>query len=158
MPSSSTDFRFTAPNGVLLQVRASLLCLRGAQLLTCWDTRFPDFYSLPGGAVLTGEPAQAAAVREWKEETGQTIGAPRLCGLVENFFVLGGRECHELSFCFRVELAGPLPSHALDNAAVEFRWVPLAELPTILLYPVCVPDLLNVPAGQIAHFVSDTRA
>ena len=152
-----TDLRFPAPDGVIFQTRAALICVQDNRLLTCWDERFPDFFALPGGAIQTGESSAAAAQREWHEETGLRTAVTR-CGTVENFFRFEGRECHEFGFFFQVALNGELPATVLDNPHVFFRWLPLAELDQHTVYPLCLPQLLRLPAGEIGHFVTDERA
>lgn len=151
-----TDLRFPAPDGTVFQTRAALICVRDGQLLANWDERYPNFYTLPGGAIQTGEPSEAAARREWREETGLSAEVVR-CGMVENLFSWEGRECHEFAFFFRVELTGELPELMLDNPHVAFRWLPVAELDRYTLYPLCLPQLLQLPAGEIGHFVTDQR-
>ncbi len=135
-----TDLRFPAPDGTIFQTRAALLCVCEGHLLITWDECYPDFYTLPGGAIQTGESAAAAARREWHEETGLTVSV-KLCGVVENFFVWEGRECHEFGFFFRVEPGGELPAVMLDNPHVTFRWLPVGNSDSTL-------DLLRKSAGK----------
>ena len=152
-----TDLRFPAPDGVMFQTRATLICVQEGRLLTCWDERFPDFFALPGGAVQTGESSAAAARREWHEETGLRADVTR-CATLERFFHWEGRERHEFGFFFRVELTGKLPATVLDNPHVFFRWLDVDALDDHTLYPRCVSQLLRLPAGEIGHFVTDERA
>ena len=151
-----TDLRFPAPDGTGFQTRAALLCVQDGQLLLNLDRRYPGFYTLPGGAIQTGESSEAAARREWYEETGLRAEVTR-CATVENFFRWEGRECHEFGFFFRVALTGELPPSVLDNPHVTFCWLPIAELGRHTIYPLCLPQLLQVPAGEIGHFVTDER-
>lgn len=153
-----TDLRFPAPDGTIFQTRAALLCVQDGQLLTTWDERYPDFYTLPGGAIRTGESAEATALREWQEEVGEVGATVNLCATLENFFQWEGRECHEFGFFFWVKLGSPLPPTVLDNPHVSFRWLSIAELDQHTIYPVCLTQILQVPAGEIRHFVTDTRA
>lgn len=152
-----TDLRFPAPDGTVIQIRAALLCLEEGKLLTCWDERYPEFHFLPGGAVQTGEQSLAAARREWREETGQEAAEVTFCAVVENFFQLGGLECHEIGFYYRMRLQEELPERVLDNPAISWQWLPVDELNQVAIYPTCLLQLLQVPAGKVRHFVTDRR-
>ncbi len=155
-----TDLRLPLPGGGLLALRVALLCLDGGRLLTCWDHRYPDFLALPGGAVQAGESSEAAAHREWHEETGLSAGEVQLAGFVENFFDWEGAPAHELGFYYRVSPSTlPVaPCPVRDNPDVELRWLPLAELGEHTVYPLCLPELLRVPPGKVRHFVVDERS
>lgn len=154
-----TDFRFPAPDGTLVAVRACVICVEANQLLLCRDRRTPGFLALPGGAVRTGEASLDAARREWREETGAEADL-RPVGVVENFFEMSGHTWHAVEFYFRVEgHAGlpPVPFTALDNPDVTCLWLPLSELGAHTVYPRCLPELLRMPDGQVGHFVTDDR-
>lgn len=152
-----TDFRFPAPDGTTVNLRVGVLCVQGGHLLVCRDN--PDFLYVPGGALLTGEPSPQAARREWREETGDGAAQFSLAGVVENFFRLGGREWHETGFYYRItgETLPPLPCAALDNPGCVLEWLPLSEMGRVPLYPLCLPELLRVPPGEVRHFVTDRR-
>nr|WP_291426727.1 hypothetical protein [Deinococcus sp.] len=87
-------------------------------MLVTWDERYPDFYTLLGGAIQTEESAAAAA----------------------------RRECREFGFFFRVEPGRELPAVMLEGPHVTFRWLLLAPGQQIIS-PRCVPQLLRVPEG-----------
>lgn len=152
------DLRLPLPGGGLLALRVALLCVDAGRLLVAWDRRYPDFLALPGGAVQAGESSEAAARREWREETGLDAGGLHLAGIVENFFVWENAPAHELGFCYRIAPAAfPVSGPVLDNPDVELRWLPLPELPANTVYPLCLPGLLAVQAGEVQHFVVDQR-
>lgn len=58
-----------------------------------------------GGHVEHGERAADTARRELREEVGLELADLRLLGVLENFFVLGGRPGHEIVFVFEASLA-----------------------------------------------------
>ena len=115
-----------------------------------------DTLEAPAGLIDEGETPEAAARREWYEETGLWADVAR-CAVVERFFHWEGHDYHEFGFFFRVALTGELPPTVLDNPHVAFRWLPLAELDQHTIYPRCLPQLLQVSAGEIGHFVTDER-
>jgi mutator protein MutT len=127
---ASTDLPSPAPiQGVSVLVRHDgrvLLVKRGRN-------PFAGTWSLPGGRIEPGETAEAAAIREVREETGIAISGltridrvevavPKAAGGVEASFVL-------------VVFAGEFKSGALaagDDAA-DARWVSPAELAAMRL-------------------------
>lgn len=151
------DFRFPAPDGTGVCLRVGLLCLRGERLLVCRDN--PGFLYLPGGAMRVGEPSLSAAQREWKEETGDSTAQFSLVAVTERFFEFGKRRWHATEFFYRVgaQMLPRLPATALDNPACSLEWLSLDELDRVTLYPECVPQLLQVPDGEVRHFMVDER-
>ena len=153
--SMEQDLRVELPGGRLFAVRVALLCEAAGQLLVAHDCRSPDFLALPGGAVRAGETSETAARREWAEETGLSLSSVQLVGMVENFFVWNGTPAHELSFCYRVvpPRLPAAPCLVLDNPNVELRWLKLSDLAHSTVYPLCLPELLQVQPRHIGHFV-----
>ncbi|WP_241385252.1 (deoxy)nucleoside triphosphate pyrophosphohydrolase [Rhodococcus sp. CH91] len=112
--------------------------IREGRVLLAQRTRPADLaglWELPGGKVETGESAEAALVRELREELGVEVrGAERIGPAVP---LAGG-----LELCaYRVELVSGVPE-PLDHAAL--RWVTADELDEMDLVPAdraWIPDL-----------------
>lgn len=100
---------------------------RPADLAGLWE--------LPGGKVEPGESAEAALVRELREELGVEVGGAERIGPAVP--LAGG-----LELCaYRVELVSGVPE-PLDHAAL--RWVTADELDEMDLVPAdraWIPDL-----------------
>ncbi|GIO90949.1 MULTISPECIES: NUDIX hydrolase [Paenibacillus] len=81
-------------------------------------------WSFPGGRIEKGEPIQAAAVREVKEETGYDV---RLTGTTGVYEFISSLNSHVVLFHFVGEMAGealrPAPDEIQDS-----RWVRLQDL------------------------------
>ena len=102
-----------------------------------------DFWTLPGGRVEFGEPANLALARELAEELNVAVEVGRLIWVVENFFSYKDEAFHEIAFYFEVSLPDDSPLKALDEPflgdenglPIIFRWHPLEELDNATLYP-----------------------
>ena len=113
---------------MIIEQRRVLLCRRGKEPLK-------GYWSLPGGAVETGERVVDALKREVREETGLEIETnfvaevferitPDAEGRIEYHYVL-------LDYLCRV-VGGEL---AAGDDAAEVAWFERAELPDLLITP-----------------------
>jgi len=117
-----------------------------------------------GGHVALGETQAEALVREFMEEIHAPVTPTKLLAVGEVFFPWGKRPCHQIGLYYKVELddltAIPLTGSFLgydelggERIDLEYKWIPLAELPGLEIYPPdLVPYILNEPEGA-AHFV-----
>lgn len=108
----------------------------GSEVLLCRSRRGGYSY-LPGGHVEFGEPAVAALVREFREETGLEVRGGSFIVAEEHFFTQGQRQRHELNLLFHVELL--LPTERPEVVSLEedlsFEWVRIEYLLAANLRP-----------------------
>ena len=120
-----------------------------------------DGYAFVGGHVSFGETTDETLVREFREEINANIKIDRLLMVGENFFQWGRRPCQQINLYYLVSLAGeptiPLDGifHATDELGEEridldMCWVPLADIPSVKLYPAEAKEhLLRIPDGIV---------
>lgn len=156
MDADSSRFQFRA--GALIRSHGHILIHRNAS---------DAYWALPGGRVEFHEAAAETLAREIEEELGRsaTIGPLRL--VIENFFELDGRKCHELGFYYDAELSTPLPFHdsevvhrSVDGSSeLEFRWAlpTAAALTSFDLKPAPLLDLIGDMPETVAHVTHRDR-
>ena len=135
-----------------------LLHVQGGHLLTN-TVPGSGFWFLPGGTAALNEDSHAAALREFREETGIAAASARLVGISEGFDRAGHRQ--QLGLCYRVEAARPLPPHAYpvqDHAELELGWVPLSEVDRLPVHPVGLGRMLAAGPGEVVHSHWETGA
>ncbi|RKN71251.1 NUDIX hydrolase [Paenibacillus ginsengarvi] len=86
-------------------------------------------YKLPGGGLEEGEPAQAAFLREIREETGYEADVIQELGYIEehkktNNFM-------QLSYCYiakeRGKTGSPTLTESESELGMEVRWMPIGQ-------------------------------
>ncbi len=123
-------------------------------------------YLLPGGTQEFGEPLSETVRREVLEETGLRVRVDGLLWVREfiarNHLPVEGAGDHVVEGIYRCTPeagaepgAGALP----DAGQIGVRWVPLAELPGITMWPETVKRLLIegdvVDAGRTVAYLGD---
>jgi 8-oxo-dGTP pyrophosphatase MutT (NUDIX family) len=112
------------------QLRAGAIIRSNGHILIHRATHDP-FWALPGGRVEFHESSSETLAREIQEELGRSATIGPLRFIIENFFELGGRNFHEVGFCYEADLAEALPFHETEvvhrsqdgSVSLEFRWV-----------------------------------
>ena len=118
----------TYPQRPVLAVSAAIF--RDGKVLLVRRARNPalNLYTLPGGAVETGETLKQAVAREVREETALEVEPVALAGEREVIVrdAQGGVERHFVILCFaaRWRAGEPVLNEELDDA----RWLDPAEL------------------------------
>jgi ADP-ribose pyrophosphatase YjhB (NUDIX family) len=91
-------------------------------------------WSLPKGHIEEGESPEEAAIREVAEETGITSEIAKSLGVIDFWFMAGGKRIHKTvhHFLFR-EVGGSLQAQITE--VDEVAWFPLTEIVEKLAYP-----------------------
>ena len=91
-------------------------------------------WSLPKGHIEEGETPEQAAIREVAEETGITSSITKSLGVIDFWFMAGGKRIHKTVHHFMfTEVGGALL--AQESEVDEVSWFPLAEIVDRLAYP-----------------------
>jgi len=91
-------------------------------------------WSLPKGHIEAGETPEMAAIREVQEETGIQSEISRALGVIDFWFMAGGKRIHKTvhHYLFK-ETGGNL--QAQIEEVDEVGWFPLDEIVSMLAYP-----------------------
>ena len=91
-------------------------------------------WSLPKGHIEAGETPEQAAIREVQEETGITSEITKSIGVIDFWFMAGGKRIHKTvhHFIFK-EVSGELTPQVTE--VDEVSWFPLSEIVERLAYP-----------------------
>ncbi len=134
-------------------IARGLICVQ-RRVLLCKCIR-GGFYYLPGGHVEFRESAQAALVRELREELGRQSAVKELLIVHESTFSDRKRPHHEVNLVFRVELDGD--EHVLSREPdLAFEWIGVDQIVSIDLRPRSLARRLE--AGDIGpeiEWISD---
>jgi 8-oxo-dGTP pyrophosphatase MutT (NUDIX family) len=91
-------------------------------------------WSLPKGHIEEGETPEQAAIREVAEETGITSSISRPLGVIDFWFMAGGKRIHKTVHHFLfTEVSGVLMPQ--ESEVDEVSWFPLGEIIERLAYP-----------------------
>jgi 8-oxo-dGTP pyrophosphatase MutT (NUDIX family) len=91
-------------------------------------------WSLPKGHIEEGETPEQAAIREVAEETGITSSITKPLGVIDFWFMAGGKRIHKTVHHFMfTEVGGVLA--AQESEVDEVSWFPLEEIVNRLAYP-----------------------
>lgn len=155
------DWLFTG-DGYICDLRTAGVLIQDDMILVQRD-RDGKEYALPGGHVRIGETTADALIREYKEETGADIRCRRLLWTEECFWNWDGRDAHNISFYYLIELCenSDIPvrdefvSHK-DNDNVLIGWIPIETLKNVTVYPEFIKEEVHNLNSPSKHFI--TRA
>jgi ADP-ribose pyrophosphatase YjhB (NUDIX family) len=148
-------------NGLQFDFRASGIAIHRNHVLLVRMEQYP-FWFLPGGHVEMGELADAAIIREMREESGLEVKIDRLVWVAENFFTHDGQAHQELGFYYLVTPPAEAPQLNLgkeffgkeDNGtALIFRWHRLDALADLNIFPAFLKAGLTALPASITHVV-----
>ncbi len=134
------DISFKSSEGAF-NYRVAAIIVNDGKLLVLQDEGIPHDY-LPGGRVHLGEPAEAALVREVREELDIDLPPHRLVFMAESFFTLMGTRYHEMCLYHLMEAPPELLARGESFTWVEgdevhhFRWVKFEELRDLSFFPI----------------------
>jgi len=105
-------------------------------------TAMAGFWEFPGGKCEPDEPAEAAAERECREETGLAVRLARLRKVVSHRYPHAWVELYYYD-------GEPIDADAEPDPGSAFRWVPAVELPS-LTFPEANGPILAALAWEFA--------
>lgn len=91
-------------------------------------------WSLPKGHIEEGETPEQAALREVKEETGIESTIDKSLGVIDFWFMAGGKRIHKTVHHFRFRESGGILM-AQESEVDEVAWFPLNQIVEKLAYP-----------------------
>ena len=91
-------------------------------------------WSLPKGHIEEGETPEMAAIREVAEETGITSEISRALGVIDFWFMAGGKRIHKTVHHYLFKEVGGSLAPQLEEVD-EVGWFPLEEIVAMLAYP-----------------------
>jgi len=91
-------------------------------------------WSLPKGHIEEGETPQQAAVREVQEETGIESEISKELGVIDFWFMAGGKRIHKTVHHFLFKEVGGVLAPQITEVD-DVGWFPLEEVVGLLAYP-----------------------
>jgi ADP-ribose pyrophosphatase YjhB (NUDIX family) len=91
-------------------------------------------WSLPKGHIEEGETPEQAALREVQEETGIVSVIEKSLGVIDFWFMAGGKRIHKTVHHYLFREDGGLLA-AQESEVDEVAWFPLGEIVDRLAYP-----------------------
>ena len=91
-------------------------------------------WSLPKGHIEEGETPEQAALREVQEETGIESAIEKSLGIIDFWFMAGGKRIHKTVHHYLFRESGGLLA-AQESEVDEVGWFPLSQIIELLAYP-----------------------
>ena len=145
-PKASKTEKNSAP-----RVRVAAIIVQDDKILLAQHKRKGRKYWVPpGGGVDFGESLEEALIRELQEEASVTIRVGEL--VMVNDSVPPDKHRHIINLFFRAEIvSGTLKVGTDDKRLVGMKFVSLAKVPQITLYPDVRNELVEIAKGERAH-------
>ncbi len=134
--------------------RVAAIVIRDGRLLVMRNDPVSHYY-LPGGRVALGETAEAAVIRELKEEMGVRMAIDRPLWLHQSFFTPDGtcRRYHEICFYFLMDVSATALENTPDvffcregDREREFAWMPFEVLKSLYFHPIFLKkEIFHLP-------------
>lgn len=131
--------------------RVCAVILHGGKVLAMHDERSPYYY-LPGGRVALHETAEAAVLRELREELEIDAEIVRPLWLNQSFFTedVNGERFHELCLYFLVDVSKTSLFERGESFTLherhhvhDFEWLDCGRLKDEYFYPLFLKDKLD---------------
>ena len=146
------DISFKTPEG-RFNYRACGIFLHDGKLLAMQDDPRYAYY-LPGGRVQMNEAADAALLRELKEELGIAPAIVRPLWIVQSFFNddVTGERFHELGMYYLMDIAGTdllsrgdvfTARDAASGRISRYEWMPIERVKREYIYPLFIRRLID---------------
>jgi 8-oxo-dGTP pyrophosphatase MutT (NUDIX family) len=91
-------------------------------------------WSLPKGHIEAGETPEMAAIREVAEETGIQSEISRALGVIDFWFMAGGKRIHKTVHHYLFKEVGGVLQAQIEEVD-EVGWFPLDQIISMLAYP-----------------------
>jgi 8-oxo-dGTP pyrophosphatase MutT (NUDIX family) len=140
--------------------RVAGVCIYEGKLLVHRSSK-DTYWTLPGGRLEMGESTEDGLKREMMEEIGENVSLEGLYSIAENFFTYEGEEVHEMGFYYQMKLSDGSPLLKQEEfkgiegeRRLQYKWIPLALLDEITLYPLALADRLKQALVEFEHMVN----
>lgn len=152
-----TNWFFQSENSICNLRSAGVLIKNGKILLQ--REKGGNEYAIPGGLVLQGETAEEAVIRRYQEESNVKIETERLIWVEECFWEWNNKNTHTICFYYLINLKeGDIQGDEFisqtGNPNVEYGWVDLKEVNSLILYPSFAKNEVFDSFNEVKHFVS----
>ena len=153
------DWIFTTEE-YICDLRVAAVLVKDNKILVQRDKDGSE-YALPGGHVKIGETLEAGLIRETMEEMGVQIECKKLLWSEECFWEWNGRQAHNISFYYWIELCDGLEIpdtgefvSQKDNCNVVIGWMPIEQIQNVTIYPEFIKKEIYRLDEPMKHFIS----